>query len=245
MTPILQLISEYCSIYVDDIRLQDMAETNPPLYARKMVAYLKPAMALFTLPSYVQNYLLGTNSDPKYVEPQYTDVLYTTSQTYTENFSVDLGSEYAGYELVSCHIRITDNAGNVNLMPANIAAYDSDTGTVTIAVEQGNEIEQGTTLDFDFYTDGYFVNTLTPEMMNILGMCFQVVWQDRFNTDWLSNVSKVEDKSFFEQNRANKMRADTERLRELRQKLAAEMRAYEQRLYFKARIPESQTPSLG
>lgn len=68
-------------------------------------------------------------------------------------------------------------------------------------------------------------------------MCFQVIWQDRFNTDWLSNVSKTEDRSFFEQNRANKMKADTERLKMLREKLAGEMRRFEQNRYYNKIMP--------
>ena len=67
-------------------------------------------------------------------------------------------------------------------------------------------------------------------------MCFQVVWQDRFNTDWLSMVSKIDDRSFTEQNRANKIRADTERLRELYAKLSSEMRRYEQVLAQRAAL---------
>ena len=80
--------------------------------------------------------------------------------------------------------------------------------------------------------------------MNILGMCFQVVWQDRFNTDWLSMVTKIEDKSFYEQNRANKMKADTERLNQLRQKLYGEMRRYEQNLYQKQTVSFTKSPKI-
>ena len=89
----------------------------------------------------------------------------------------------------------------------------------------------------DFYKDGYFTETLSPEIMNILGMCFQEVWQTRFNNDWLSNVSKVEDKSFNEQNRANKMKADTERLREIRTIRAEAMRRLEQNSAYRKMFP--------
>ena len=91
----------------------------------------------------------------------------------------------------------------------------------------------------DFYTDGYFKEDLTSEEMNILGLCFQIVWQTRFMNDWLSNVSKVEDKSFYEQNRANKIRADNERLQVLKVNLAEAMRAYERNLAYRNKFPIS------
>ena len=57
--------------------------------------------------------------------------------------------------------------------------------------------------------------------------------------DWLSNVSKVEDKSFYEQNRANKIRADNERLQVLKVNLAEAMRAYERNLAYRNKFPIS------
>ena len=52
MTQILKVITEYCSLYVDDVRLSDLAATNMPLYARRMYQYFKPAISLFTIPDY-------------------------------------------------------------------------------------------------------------------------------------------------------------------------------------------------
>ena len=36
MTSILKVLTEYCEKYVDDIRLQELLQTDTPLYARKM-----------------------------------------------------------------------------------------------------------------------------------------------------------------------------------------------------------------
>lgn len=237
MTPILEVLTKYCAQYVDDIRLEELAVDNPPLYARKMSAYLNVAIPLFNKPAEVLPYLVGDKNDPKYVEAKYDNAQYTLTETITSSKVVSLGDEYVGYELFSAHVLTRDASGNVVSLPAAECEYDKTTGNVTINATADNPIEKGVVFDFDFYTDGYFENDLPIEMKNILGMCFQVVWQDRFNTDWLSNVAKVEDKSFYEQNRARKMDADTARLNQLRRKLAEEMRQYEQNLYYKATIP--------
>lgn len=239
MTPILKVITEYCGQYVDDIRLSELAVTDMPLYARRMYGYLRVAIPLFNLPMEMTDYLIGTANDPKLVEPSSDSAQYTIEEEKTSDFSFSLSEEYKGYELFSCRIRTVDNGGNVVLTPIN-ATYDAETATVTIPASETSPIASGTILDMDFYTDGYFSNDLSMEIMGILGMCFQVVWQDRFNTDWLSMVSKVEDRSFYEQNRANKMNADSERLDLLRRKLAGEMRRYEQNQYRRQVIPVSQ-----
>lgn len=233
MTPLLKVLTEYCETYVDDIRMQELANTNPPLYARKMSQYFIPSIALFNLPSEIPEYLLGTKNNPKFVEPVYENKRFTTNGDKTEPFEIDLGYEYIGYELFSSQILFLNENGEILSTPTSICSYDSTTGIVTINASEEIPVKDNTTFDFDFYTDGWFEEDLSNQIMSILGMCFQVVWQDRFNTDWLSNVAKVEDNSFAEQNRANKMNADTARLNQLRQKLAGEMRRFEQNQYYK------------
>lgn len=242
MTKLLHVMSSYCAMYVDDIRLSNLAVSNPPLYARRMSQYMIPAIGLFTLPAQMQIYLLGTEEDPHFIEPKYDSFSYTVTQDQTSEIVVSLGENYTGYELFSCAIRQTDETGDIDDIPV-AAAYDEETGTVTIPASVSSPIPAGTVLEMDFYTDGEFTETLSVQIQNILGLCFQVVWQERFNTDWLSMVSKAEDKSFYEQNRANKMRADTERLDMLRRKLAGEMRRLEQNTYYNTVI--RQEVSLG
>ena len=231
-TPILKIITEYCSAYVDDIRLQELTETDPALYARKMWQYFRASIPLFTLPEGIQKYLLGTEADPKLTEPTFDSTEYTVDDNNQAGFTVDLGEEYAGYDLCSCRIKTKDMFGNVLFVPVE-TDYDSASGTVTV----NTAIQHDSVLDFDFYKDGFFAETLSPSIMMILGMCFNVVWQTRFMNDWLSNVDKIEDKSFSQQNRANKIRADQERFRVLRTELSAQMRKFEQSMYFKDQFP--------
>lgn len=231
-TPILLAITKYCSIYVDDIRLSELTVSDPPLFARNMWQYLLPALTLFDRPSEMQKYIFGTTENPNLIEPVYDSTTITTTEEYTESFTFNLGEQYAGYDLCALRLRLLDRTGNVVMQPC-LCEYDSETANVTVILQDGETLDSGSVLDFDFYKDGYFVNTMTPEMLNIIGLCFQAVWQNRFNTDWLSNVSKIEDKSFQEQNRANKMNADGMRLREDLTALAGKLRKFEQDVHYR------------
>lgn len=237
MTPILKVITEHCDVYVNDINLQSLAVEDKPLYARRMWSYLQAAIPHFNLPANMQLFLVGTADDPKLVEPVFGNMTYTTTEDITDTFTLTLDENGKGHDLFCCRLREVDDFDNVILLPANGVTYDKEAGTVTFTATPENPIPKGTTFDMDFYTDGSFAETLTLEQMKILGLCFQIVWQTRFNNDYLSNVSKVEDKSFSEQNRANKENADTARLDAMRTHLAEEMRRYEQNLYFRKIFP--------
>lgn len=238
-TPILKVITEYCEMYIDDIRMKELALTDAPLYARKMWGYLRIAIPLFTKPAEVRDFLLGTDPGTYLVEPQYTSAKATVAAEQTADYTIYLGEQYAGYSLCACRIKETDDLGNVYYTPISQFTYNAEVGSITIPAAEENPIPAGSTFDFDFYTDGQFANDLPVEVMNILGMCFSVAWQNRFNMNWLNMTPKPEDKSFFEQNRANKETADTKRLEELRKNLAEEMRAYEQNIAYKQQVGQS------
>ena len=234
-TPLSKIIAEYCICYVDDIRLQDLADTNPALFMRRASSYLLAAIPLFNLPAEMPAYLLGDKKYPKFIEPLYENKRYTVSGDKTEPFTIQLDEELIGYELFSAQILYLQG-NSVITMPTSLCVYDRDYATITINASEENPVKDNTTFDFDFYTDGYFMEDLSPEIMSILAKCFNVVWQTRFNNDWLSNVSKTEDKSFFEQNRANKMNADTTRLNQLMNALNAEMSRFETNQYYRQSV---------
>lgn len=239
MTAITQLIAEYCSIYIDDERLTDLAATDAPLYLRKMWGYLQPAIAQFNLPPEMQSYLVGTPCNPNLVPPLFDSMTYVTDQEYTSPAVVTLTDEYSDFELCACRMRTLDYFGNVILTPVSVT-YDGEHGTITIPASSDNPIPTGTTFEFDFYTDGYFNNTLSPEIMDILGTCFELVWNIRFSENFVDRTPKVEDKSFPMQNLANKQNSDTTKIKDIRQALAGKMRRYEQNAYYRQNIsPQS------
>lgn len=220
-TPILKVIADFCAVYVNDDRLKELSETNPPLYARKMWAYLNAGMPFFTHPMDELERLTG---EGKITEPDYTSYLKTETEEHTEPFQITL--PYTGYEICACHIRKAIK-GQVILEPVPVE-YDAETGVATLP-----PLPADSQLDFDLYKDGYFTENLSAQEMKILGLCFDLAWESRFDQDWLSRVSKVEDKSFFEQNRANKQNSDTARFTQVLSLLAQEMQKYENSIYYK------------
>lgn len=238
-TPTLLVMTKYCSVYVNDQRLTDLAQSDMPLYAWRMWGYLLPAISLFTLPDEMSAYLKGTLETPKLTEPKFASYRYTVEQDATSPVTVSLGEEYVGFELFSCHaLEQVDDFGTVEPVPVTLASYNAETGEVTLQASEEAPIPAGTVFDMDFYTDGAFENPLTHDMMNILGLCFRVVWLLRFDTDWLSIVSKIEDKSFTVQNIANKERADRETVESAIKQLNSEMRAYERKLNYNKTFPK-------
>lgn len=236
MTPTLEVLTKYCAPYVDDIRLTEKSVTNKPVYAWTMWNYLLPQMSLFTLPRQMPMYLFGTEEKPNLVAPKFDSYRYTLTEDKTSAFVVALGDAYKGYELFSAQSITVSNRQVVSVQPIINASYDADSAQVTIPASADNPLTTGTIIDFDFYTDGYFVNDLSPQIMSILGICFEYGWLTRFENDWLSYVSKVEDDSFFEQNRANRMKVGDARLERVRTKLASQMRKLEQDVHYFNRI---------
>lgn len=234
MTPILEVITNYCAPLIKDVRLQEMAADNKPQYAWTMWNYLRPQMSKFTHPYEITDYLFGSKENPNLIEPNFDSARHTLSNEITADYEVDLGADFIGFELFSAHIISVKGQNVISTSATAICNYDSTTGIVTIKATPEQPIAKGTTLDFDFYTDGHFVNDLSDDIMGILGICFEYGWWVAFENDWLSYVPKVEDKSFFEQNRANRMNAGTSRCDQILRKLAGAQREYDTKLHAKA-----------
>lgn len=239
-TPILKVITQYCEAYVDDIRLAEVRESAPALYLRQTWFFLRVAISLFVHPVEMQGYLLGTADEPKLVEPEFADTVLTLTTPLEGSFTANLGSEYAGYELASCRMRETAPDGYVTYYAVDFA-YDAQTGDLTV----NGSYPAGTVFDLDFANDGFFLNELTPEMMDILGTGFGLAWRERFNADWLSLVAKVEDKSFKEQTRSSDKRANTEQIEAMRVSFAGKMRKFEQSQYYKKFVPQGARIFIG
>ena len=239
-TPTLQVITEYCEAYADDIRLSEVRQSAPALYLRQTWFFLRVAISLFNHPVEMQTYLLGTEDEPKLKDPAFDDASVTLDADKEGTFVLEPGMEYAGYELASCRMRETAPDGNVTYYAVDFT-YDGQTGNFTV----NGTYSAGTVFDLDFANDGSFANTLTPEMMDILGTGFGLAWRERFNADWLSLVAKVEDKSFKEQTRSSDKRANTEQIEAMRVSFAGKMRKFEQSQYYKKFVPQGARIAIG
>jgi len=214
MTGWSEIICDYAMLYIDDGRMTEKLKNNPARFFREMSLYMRSAIPRFNRPAEIVPYLKQGRP------PVFDSCLWTVPEGEPGPSVVLTGM--TGYELCSVSARGQDRYGNPVETPCP-ASYNSDTGEVAIS-----EAAPGTVFDFDFYTDGTFENDLTSEMKRILGLCVQLVWENRFTSAWLPREAKVSDRSFTAPNEANWTRAQEEKRRSLESTLNEELRAYEQ-----------------
>lgn len=214
-----EIITDFALTEIDDVRLTEELSENPALFFRRMSLYLKNGAAYFDNPPEIQNWLKST-------EPQFEDYEWV-GETSADETVVDTG--IIGYELMSVVTICTDSVGTVVTKPYHDAVYDSETGEVTFPAG----IEDGTVFSLDFYTDGQFENTLTLEEKRILGKCTALVWNERFDGNWLNMQPKIHDKSFTVGSESAHIRAVSEKMRRLRAELNDEIRRYEQNVAYR------------
>lgn len=213
-----EIISNYGLLAIEDIRLEEELRENPAAFLRKMALYMKNAIPRFNQPPGMQDFLKNT-------APQYTSYEWTSDGGGTVSTGV------TGYELCCATLIAQDKFGNPVTSPLE-SEYDSATGNVTITGLGAGEI-----VSIDFYTDGYFENELSAEEKRILGLCLQEVWENRFTGNWLDRTPKVKDKSFEIGNEANQLRANNERLKNIRGNLDMELERYARNLAYRKRFP--------
>jgi len=212
-TAIAEIISE-AMIYIDDVRLQEQLDVNPALFYRRTSAYVSAAMPLLTSPPELYKHIVGG-----YVEPQYNTFTWTTtSASTTQETEVDTGC--VGYDL--CSVVIYSDDGQF-VTPYTEATYDPETGIVTFP----QQTEVGIEYELDFYKDGE-VNTLTFSMKRLFGLAIAIVWDERFNRNWLNITPKVKDSTFSTVNESTYIDKLSNRMKENRQEFQDELRKYEQ-----------------
>lgn len=229
-----EIVTHYGSVFVDDVRLRDKFHTNPAQFFEETFYYFRAAIPRFNLPLRMVSYLTYSApffstyawAVPAAIQPAPPQTPPVTSGP------VVLHTRQAGYEICSVVIYEQDMFGNPTETAYPDAVYDRVTGDVTFPTG----IAEGTQFRLYFAVDGYFDNRITDEMKRLLGLAFQVVWDNRFGSDWLSRAAKVTDKSFAPPNEANWTRAQEEKRRGLEATLSDELWRYEQNCTYQGQI---------
>ena len=220
-----EIICDYFMVQQDDIRLRDEMEENPARFMRKMALYMKNGIPMFNRPPEAKVWL-------QHEDPEWDDTEIVTAEALEPGGTIDTG--VTGFEMCSVGVLEEDDIGTPVYRSVD-AEYDAETGTVTVNEALGAEA----TVQMDFYTDGQFVNDLTEEMKNILGLCVQYVWERRFNNDFLSRTPKVKDDSFEVGNESNWIAKGTERLKTIYGQLNSALVSFEQGLAAMETLPVS------
>lgn len=209
---------------IDDLRLQEQLAISPALFYRRMSLYVQTAMPLLSRPPELLRYL-----ERDMQEPQYSDFEWTSTEESTAGETV-VGTGLIGYELCSCIIVEQLDDGRILQTPYAVT-YNVETGDVTFPQQDA----AGVTYELDFYTDGSF-NDLTPSQIRLFAMAIALVWDDRFESNWLNRQPKTNDSSFTTVNEANWTEKISQAHRRKAQDFFEELKAYEQQCAYKTRV---------
>lgn len=232
-TTFIEVICNHAMVDIADIRLQKDMQTSPARFFRKMSFYLINAIPRFNRPPEAREWL-------KFTAPVYDDFEYIVPMDYSVGeMSIETGM--TGFETASVIKISEDGFGGYESIPISSANYNLGTGTVTI---QDGCLQPGDRLAIDFYTDGYFDRELGYDMKDILGLLMQYVWEFRFANDFLLQQPKIKDKSFDVGNEANHMRAASERMRMLQERINQRLKAFEQNVEYRNKVLQSNAKIL-
>ena len=224
-TTFIDLICNHAMLEIADIRLQTEMEISPAQFFRKMSMYVINAVPRFNRPPEAREWL-------KFTAPNYDDMEYIVPLTYNGG-EMEIETQITGYEMASVVKKAEDGYGGTEYIPISSAVYDKETGKITIpdGFSESEDI-----LEIDFYTDGTFDRELGYDMKDILGLIIQYVWEMRFANDFLLQQPKIKDKSFDVGNEANHMRASTERMRFLSERINQRLKSFEQNIEYRNKV---------
>jgi len=223
MTTVSEVIGQ-ALILIDDVRLTELLQVSPARFYRKMSAYVQSAMPMLNRPPELFEYI-----EANYEAPQYDSTSWI-STFESIGTATDVETGMIGYDLCSVTERSSDGTYET---PYTDYTYDSETGIVTFGEQAQTEIEY----ELDFYLDGSF-NDLSVTMQRLFALAINVVWNDRFNNNWLNMQMKIHDSSFSTVNESNYIEKMTYRTKELKQAFASELHKYEQDVAYNRIIPK-------
>lgn len=204
-------------VQIDDVRLEEQMAVSPAQFYRRMSAIIQQAIPLLAKPPELLTYMTQNTVNPTYDDYEWTsDAASTLAPTVIATGKI-------GYDLCSITQRDQKPNGTISLLPYAGAAYDPETGDVTMP----QQTSAGIGYDFDFYTDGQFQD-LSPTQMRLIALAIAIVWDERFSRDWLDMTPKIHDDSFKTVNESTYIGQVTKRLHDNRIAFGNELRAYEQ-----------------
>ena len=226
-TTFIDVICNHAMVEIADLRLENDMNISPARFFRKMALYMIQAIPRFNRPPEARGWL-------KFTAPVYDDYDYTVSGDYSSgDLTIETGMK--GYDVVSA-IKIQPNGTGVyDFIPIPGMTYDAETGDVVIP---DGSVSANDNIAIDFYTDGYFDRELGYDMKDILGMLIQYVWECRFANNFLLQQPKIKDRSFDVGNEANHMRASTERMKYLSERINQRLKSFEQNVVYRNTVIE-------
>lgn len=221
-----EIITKHAMVLISDDRMTEDLQQDAALFFRRMSAWMEMAIPMLTQPPELALYLAEGLE-----KAQYDDAEWVSDQTSTTQETV-VATGKIGYELCSCVMVGSAGMDEAVFFQYTDFTYDKETGNVTFPRQDNAGIEYR----LDFYTDGRFSHELTMRQKRLLGLAVSVVWDNRFNREWLNIQPKIHDKNFNPPNENTTMKESTARFKENLQLFYSELRAYEQSCAYMQRV---------
>lgn len=211
-------------VIIDDARWDKELAENPARFFRAKSDYVSMALPLLNRPP---NLLTWAKDGMK--APKYDSAEWISTQASTQAPAV-VSTGLLNYEL--CSVCLRSDEGRVET-PYTDFTYDPATGTVTFGLQSA----EGLDYVIDFYSDGEF-RDFDETILRLFALAIAVVWDERFDNDWLNIQMKIHDSSFSTANEGNYAEKISQRRERNRAAFTEELKQYEQNAAY-SRIPQS------
>lgn len=209
-------------LLIDDVRWQKELETSAARFFRAKSDFVRMAIPRLNRPPGLLNYIRSGME-----EPEYGAYSWESTQASTES-SVPIATGMLNYGLCTVALRAENGLYET---PYTDFTYYPETGVVLFGVQPS----AGLQYEIDFYNDGEF-SDLSEAQMRLFARAVAVVWDERFERNWLNLQPKIHDSSFSTVNEANYQEKASLRLQRSIQAFEDELRKYEQDCAYRARF---------
>lgn len=222
MTGWSQVIAK-AKVLIDDVRWDRELAVDPARFYRAKSDYVHLALPLLNRPPNLQAAIKNGMT-----LPQYDSYSYPVTDDISGNLTIETG--LTGYEIASVVIR---GADGISETPVTEIDYDAESGNVKVEITAS----AGQSVEIDFYTDGQFAD-LSDTLMRLFALAVAVVWDERFDNNWLNMQQKIHDSSFSTANEGNYAEKISQRRERNRAAFTEELKQYEQKVAYLSRVPQ-------
>ena len=222
MTGWSQVIAK-AKVLIDDVRWDRELAVDPARFYRAKSDYVLLALPLLNRPPNLQAAIKNGMT-----LPQYDSYSYPIEEDISGNLTIETGM--TGYEIASVMIR---GADGISETPVTETDYDVESGSVKAEITAS----AGQSVEIDFYTDGQFPD-LSDTQMRLFALAVAVVWDERFDNNWLNMQQKIHDSSFSTANEGNYAEKISQRRERNRAAFTEELKQYEQNVAYLSRVPQ-------
>lgn len=232
-------IIQKAKLLIDDVRWDRELALSPARFFRAKSDWVLLALPLLNRPPNLTDWLKSGMVAPSYDDAEWV----STAESLEGPVTVKTGM--AGYDLCSVTVLSgtgnpspTGNGGTGNPSPTEEAytdfTYDKKTGAVTFAQQAAEDV----VYELDFYTDGSF-RDFDESIMRLFALAVAVVWDERFDNNWLNIQMKIHDSSFSTANEGNYAEKISQRRERNRAAFTEELKQYEQNRAYLTRVPRA------